>query len=394
MIETKPQRGAAAPTSMTQGGAIERMLRRSLLLLTRTSSTIQDYFDVAELAEEVGAIDVAGVTRDIAMLRQGFGAKQDTITKPTGSIERAVSELRALMDDPGATPFPTAGQEPLDAVVACSAFSRLLSAPLDETSEGELAGLLIAWRVSAEAQAADPRDHADAALPALIMSLAASQLAAFLHRNHALAFEPHGSARLLHRAARLGIGGLGPYLSGTGNIVRSGRDVLGLIVLAAGEDAVDKIEAWVAPLAAYLPVGIAEDLADELADLGMIGAVRALLQAELRRSDRVGALQRLRDAALDLGDLALALTAQHHLANLKHLDALEWRCLGDMLATVGSSEAAEAAFIRADKLAPGDPLLAARLTALRSDDFGDFTVRSGFATPEPRKQLRFARRQA
>jgi tetratricopeptide (TPR) repeat protein len=141
-------------------------------------------------------------------------------------------------------------------------------------------------------------------------------------------------------------------------------------------------------------VGIAEDLADELADLGIIGAVRALLQAELRRSDRVGALQRLRDAALDLGDLALALTAQHHLANLKHLDALEWRCLGDMLATVGSSEAAEAAFIRADKLAPGDPLLAARLTALRSDDFGDFTVRSGFATPEPRKQLRFARRQA
>ena len=391
MIGTQPKNGAAAPAPTTPNGAIDRVLRRSLLLLTRDSSTVQDRLDLAELADGVGVPDLAAIARDLAMLRQGFAADRPAIAMPTESIQRAVDELKDLMRDGAATVFATM-ERAGDAVSACAALCRLFSAPLDEVSEAELAGLLLAWRGLAESRAADPRGHADATLTDLAEVLAASELSAFLHRNHTLAFQPFGSARLLHRAARLGQGGLGPYLSHVGNIVRSGRDVLGLITLSAGEGAADAIERWVPPLAAYLPEHLAKDLTDELADLGLIGAVRALLHSTLQRSDRHGLLRRLRDAALDLGDHALAISAQHHLANLMRFNAIEWRCLGALLATSGSKDAGEAAFLHAEKLAPNDPATLEHLAALRSGDFSAFAVKAGFGTPEYRKRLRFARR--
>jgi len=393
MIEMQPKNGAAAPAPTPPGGAIDRVLRRGLLLLTRDNSTVQDRLDLAELADEVGTPDLAAALRNLAMLRQGFAADRPAIAAPTGSIECAVDELRDLIRDATSGASPAVAQVD-SAASACASLCRLFSTQLDETSEGELAGLLLAWRSLAESKAVDPRSHADAAVADLAEMLAASELSAFLHRNHALAFPPFGSARLLHRAARLGQGGLGPYLSHVGNIVRSGRDVLGLITLAAGEGAADTIERWVPPLAAYLPEHLAEDLTDELADLGLIGAVRALLHSTLQRSDRHGLLRRLRDAALDLGDDALAISAQHHLANLMRFNAIEWRCLGALLATSGSKDAGEAAFLHAEKLAPNDPATLEHLAALRTGDFSAFAVKAGFGTPEYRKRLRFARRTA
>lgn len=394
MIETQPQPDAAAPAPTVPEGAIERVLRRSILALTRDNTTTQDRLDLAELAEALGADALAAIARDIAMLRRGFGAEGPLIATPTGSIERAVGELRDLMGD-AAGAAPPAAAETMDAPAACSALCRLLSAPLDEGGEAELGALLVGWRSLADAKATDLRERSDAPLPDLAKALAASELSAFLQRNRALAFPPYGSARLLHRTARLPSGGLGPYLSSVGNIVRSGRDVLGLITLAGGEDgAADRIEVWTVPLTAYLPEHLVEDLADELADLGLIGAIFALLNATLQRTDRQGLVRRLRDAAMDLGDDALALSAQHHVVNLTRFDAVEWRCLGAMLATSGSNEAAEAAFLYADKIAPGDPTTLAHLAALRSGDFEEFAVRGGFGTPEYRKRLRFARRKA
>ena len=393
MIEMHPKNGAATPAPSPPNGAINRVLRRSLLLLTRDSSTVQDRLDLAELADEVGVPYLAAIARDLAMLRQGFAVDRPAIATPTESIQRAVDELRDLMSD-GTTTVSAAMGQADDAVSACAAFCRLFSAPLDEVSEGKLAGLLLAWRGLAESRTADPRDYADATLADLAGAFAASELSAFLHRNHTLAFQPFGSARLLHRAARLGQGGLGPYLSHVRNIVRSGRDVLGLITLAAGEGTPATIERWVPPLAAYLPEHLSEDLTDELADLGLIGAVRALLHTTLQRSDRHGLLRRLRDAALDLGDDALAISVQHHLANLMRFNAVEWRCLGAMLATAGSNDAGEAAFLHAEKLAPNDPVTVEHLAALRAGDFSAFAVTAGFGTPEYRKRLRFARRTA
>jgi len=389
MTETRVRKGGTPPAP-ARDGAIERMLRRALLLLTRDTSTVQDRLDLAELAEAVGAPGLGRLARDTAMLRQGFASAPVSIDAPLGSIERAVHELTDLIREPAS---PLAANPPgvMDATAACATFCRLLGAPLDTANEAALAGLLIAWRESAEAPQADPQGHADAGLDALSSAFAARELLAFLRRNHDIAFAPYGSARLLHRAAHLAMGGLGPYLTGVGNIVRSGRDLLGLITLAGGNP--KQVARWVVPLAAHLPEHIAIALADELADLGMIDAIRGLLAAALRRPDRLGLLRHLRDAALDLGDDVLALSAQHGVLDLAKFDAIEWRCMGDMLAAA-DADGAMAAYAYAAKVTPGDAQTISRLEAARAGDLQTFAVTGGFTTARPRQLLRFARRAA
>jgi len=68
MTETRVRKGGTPPAP-ARDGAIERMLRRALLLLTRDTSTVQDRLDLAELAEAVGAPDLGRLARDTAMLR-------------------------------------------------------------------------------------------------------------------------------------------------------------------------------------------------------------------------------------------------------------------------------------------------------------------------------------
>ena len=389
MTETRVRKGGATPAP-ARDGAIERMLRRALLLLTRDTSTVQDRLDLAELADAVGAPGLSRLARDTAMLRQGFAAEPAAIDAPLGSIERAVRELTDLIREP-ASPLAANPPGAMDATAACAAFCRLLAAPLDTANEAALAGLLIAWRELAEAPQEDPQGHAGDGLDALSSAFAARELLAFLRRNHDIAFAPYGSARLLHRAAHLAMGGLGPYLTGVGNIVRSGRDILGLITLAGGNPT--QVARWVVPLAAHLPEHIAIALADDLADLGMIDAIRGLLAAALRRPDQLGLLRHLRDATLDLGDDLLALSAQHGVLGLAKFEAVEWRCMGDMLAAA-DADGAMAAYAYAAKIAPGDAQTESRIAAARAGDLQTFAVTGGFATPRPRQLIRFARRAA
>jgi hypothetical protein len=394
MMETEACTGADAPAAAPDG-AIERLWRRSLLLLARDSSTIQDRLDLAELADAVGAPEIAQIARNTARLRAGFAPETASpLPAPEGSIDRAIAELRGLMTT-GSAQIEGKTTDALDPTVACTALCDLLEKPLDGSAEAALAGLLAAWRGLADAPPADPYALVDAGLDHLISAFATRELQAFLQRNHDLAFAPFGSPRLLHAAARIGRGALGPYCSSIGNIVRSGQDVLGLIALAAGdEDATTAVERWVVPLSAHLHETIAIALADDLADLGFIGAVRGMLTAALRRTDRIALIRHLRDAAIDLGDLTLGISAQQSLLALVRFDAIEWRCIGALFATAGDSEGADAAFQYALKLAPGDAPTRAYLTALQAGDFGAFAVTGGFATPPFRQQIRFARRAA
>lgn len=389
MTQMQPQTGAA--DSAAANPPIERLLRRSMLMLMRATATVQDRLDFAELAEAVDAPVIAAVARETAMLRQGFAPAQSR--GPRDAIARAIAELKDLMSRE-ARDAPAQRTDALDPAAACAALSRLLSASLDRAAEAELAGLLDAWRGLAETAPVNPGGQVDAPLADLLSAYATHELQAFLRRNHVLAFAPYGSARLLHDAARLGNGGLGPYFSGVGNIVRGSADVLGLIALAAGDQAAAMVEHWVVPLASGLPEIIAVAVADDLADLGMIGAVRGLLDAAARRSGQIGLMRHLRDAALDLGDDTLALSAQHEVLGRAPYDAIEWRRMGAMLASVDDRAGAEAALAYALKLVPGDKATIAQLDALNAGDFSAFAVKGGFATPLPRQRVRFARRAA
>ena len=55
-IGTQPQRGAAAPASMTPEGAIDRELHRSLSPLTSDNATVRNWLDLAELAKALARI--------------------------------------------------------------------------------------------------------------------------------------------------------------------------------------------------------------------------------------------------------------------------------------------------------------------------------------------------
>jgi hypothetical protein len=383
---------AAEPAATPSQAAIERLLRRSILLLTRPNTTVQDRLDLADLAEAVGAPGIATPMRDLARLRQGFATGAAPAELPLNSIERAVAELRGLMTDlPEIVLSTPATADAPDPVTACSALCRLLEAPLDEGAERALTNLLAGLRLDADI---DPRDHISVPLDELVAMFAGRELRAFLDCNHDLAFAPFGSAALLHRVARFGHGGLGPYLSQIANVVRSGSDVIGLIALAAGQGAVAMTRRWTVPLTAYLPDEAVSTLANELGDLGLADVLRDLTTAAGRRSQPHGLLRTLRDAALDLGDLETGISAQRVLLEKTALDAAEWRRLGDMLATAGDTMAAETAFNRALKLSPADEDAQSHLAALQGGDFGPFSIDGGFSTPMQRRQLRFARRAA
>jgi Flp pilus assembly protein TadD len=102
----------------------------------------------------------------------------------------------------------------------------------------------------------------------------------------------------------------------------------------------------------------------------------------------------LRDAALDLADIETGLAAQRAVLDRMPFDGVEWRRLGDLLATIGDITQARAAFARALQIAPGDDDVRTRLAALDAYDFDLFAVRAGFATPAGRRELRTARRGA
>lgn len=393
IIEQQPTGTAALADENASAAAIDRLLRRSLLMLARDAATVQDKIDFASLADAVSASDAAEVARAAAMLRQGFRDAQADIPAPHSSIARAVAELRAIMaTTPGHA--VAARVEAVDPIAACLLLTRLLAAPLDRDNEETLAGLLAAWRGLADADPVGGGQHVDEALSGLISAFATFELQAFLNRNHALAFAPSGSARLLHHSARLAPGGLGPYFSGVANIVRGAEDVLGLIALAAGNDAQAMVALWVVPLAHSLPEGTTIALADELADLGLVGAIRGLLHMAVRRTDRVGLIRCLRDAALDLGDEMLALSAQEAVIARAPFDVVEWRCLAAMLATAKAAEAAEAALDYAAKLSPDDAHIQTDLVSVKAGNLAEIAIDGGFGTPLRRKKIRSARRLA
>lgn len=390
MTSTSARTAPASPSSSFEG-PIARMLRRALLQVARPISTTQDRLDLAELAEEVGRTDIAEVARLAASLRQGCPEATEG-KEASHAIERAVSELKSLMA-PAPTPPPIVVAPAHDPIAACRSLAALLAAPLDADGEAALAGLLAGWRdLATMPDASETRVDAD--LPTLLSGFARRELLDFLRRNHDLAYGTCGSARLLHRTARLGQGALGPYLTQIGNVVRSGRDILGLITLAAGDDALAEIDTWVVPLATHLRAEDAAELVDELADLGLLRAVANLLDAAVSRTDRGALLPRLRDALLDLGERTTALRAQRRLVELTPLDAAEWCRLGDLLASENETDEAAAAFDHAFRIAPTDDKIAAHRAAWRNGTFDEFVVTQGFATPRMRQLTRLTRRAA
>ena len=168
-------------------------------------------------------------------------------------------------------------------------------------------------------------------------------------------------------------------------LVRGSRDLLALIQFAAGRPHRETLERWAVLLSVHMDGGALNDLAHELADLGLVRALWGLLNRAVRaaegdpdgqprRPPDIGLLWTLRDAGLDNGDLDLAVQAQRHVVRWSSRSAAEHLVLGELEATAGRRQEAEASLLAALRFSPNpgpapqgarDRLLALRRRGVR-----------------------------
>ena len=415
--------------------AFAAAVRRALLRCAGGDAPVQDQLDAAEMVLAAGLADAARTLYDVAFvcmgfhparLRQQYGIIACTslwgpadpdraVPSPAGpghQAAAAVAELRQLMATADLVPLPPDGAgvrseyakaaepaAPDGLTTLCSRLHMLLRQPGDVGTLTRLGNVLAQLRgLHLDRPGSGAARHAGAPLDVLCAEVAREGLRGFLGRNRDLAYAPFGSAGLLHGAARLGLGGLGPYLSGTARLTRHSRDLLGLIQLADGSPGLqDRWDRWAVLLSQHWPDPALHELLHDLADAGLMRAVWGIAERAALRPGPVpdpGLLWCLRDAGLDTGDMALAVRAQRLVVRSRADQANEWVVLGEVEAAAGNLAAAERAFATALGIDRDHRIGRQRLAALREDRTGDFVPVEGYGTPQGRKLARLRRRAA
>ena len=231
--------------------------------------------------------------------------------------------------------------------------------------------------------------------------LGRSALQSYILDVHDFAVPPLGSPALLHALARVSEAGVGGRGARRGAPPRPARAARARLPRARGRPLPPAPAAQrtrgVLLLAQRAPAWLRREMVDELADLGLGGPLRALMDAALRapghRRDREF-LQRLRDAALDLGDLQLGWDAQRLLAEGWSEDRNEWQALADIAAYRRDFAEAEELFGKALSLDPGAEHARACLEALRAGEHGRFANPGGFGSSPERRRLRAERAES
>lgn len=444
--------GGAGNARRAAAALSDAAARKALLLCADPSASLQDQLDCAELLDAVGLGGGAQQLRDAAWWPLGVfpvrgtaagagralagpAAGQGPTPSSPSSVAAAIAQFRSLVV--GVRDLPPllrdgcsiAGEAPVTGALtgahpACEEqdhadsgpaasidlFEHLRAAlqqPLDPPADmsaataepGRLDAVLARLQADVlDAPAFEARRHVGADLSLLCAGVVADRLRSFFAGVSDLAYAPFGSPGLFHAAARLDAGGLGPWFANVPRVVRGARDVFALVQLAAAPDGSaddDALERWSFLLSQHMPDAMLQELVDELADMGLMRAVRGILERRARRPDLRQAdllLRRVRDAGLDEGDLDLALQAQRLVVEGKPAEALEWIALGEVEATAGNRAAAEEAFAAGLRLDPTNGNAARFLEALREGWPEEYWVGSGFGTPLGRKRLRRLRR--
>ena len=430
-----PETGAGTHAASRAGGSAggaETMLRIALVRLADERATIQDCLDIADLAHELGRAEVARMLFAVAFLRRGFDPasvrEQRRITAETGladvarwpqddrggtasgvGIAVALEELGRLMalDLPRLEP-PTI--VPPSATEVTPPALNLVELDVPTFERGavlalaeQLCDALRNSDVPALERLLDQAgDHVASLAPIpltgfmgdpleqLAAALTLDQLRRFFLRHHDLCWAPFGAAGLLAATARLRPGALGPYLAAVQHLIRTPRDLFGLVEKVGGARRRDDVERWIVLLSTHLDDDTRVLVTDELGDRGMIGALAGMLRQAMRGGDAASYFPRaIRDAALDLGEIALAARAQAFIAQGDRTNVDEWVMLGEILGSAGLDQAAEVALIHACRIAPADDeATPARLAALRERRFDAYRVLAGFASPPWRVALR------
>ncbi len=412
-------------------------IRRALLRAGLDGAPLQDDMDCAEVAFTCGRREMARMLYGLVFLRVGFSATglafQRDVGARTGlwgemsaeprrplpmasgfSVDLAIIELRGLMALKAAAPMPAevswslAGDSqarridpPMETTLASSVGR--VSASLQDVPQLEANGSLpeVLRDLADELESLPPvrlEACVGESLERLAMTHAVMGLRRFLLETRDLIDATGPCVPLFQEAGRLDPSVLGPYFANLRLIIRSARDIFGLIELASGGKLTNReVQGWCVLLSGRLPVAEMLSFIEELGDRGMTETLRAVL---IRASKQAPTPQwrevlwRIRDCCLDIGELAVAADAQHLIALRDPLNAVEWTILGDIRGSLEDRTAAEGAFGRCLLLNPHDETPRHRITALRSGSFDAFKVYGGYTTSPARRRLRRARAQA
>lgn len=382
---------------------------------------------LGEWASRLAASEVedgAALLADVAALYQGFSPQAEasrqsgdpSFSRPFGHrplpasehmMRRTLAELGELagmLNKPADRAIPTAPPNsgaPVDVAESARALRHLLEQPWSPEDGAELAALLARLAgVERGLPTLDYRNFAPAPLTVLVPAIATVALLDFVLSMRDLWASPLGSPELLHRAARLDEAGLGPYL---GNVDRLAPDSRSLIALARlahdnGEQAGKRklgLEQWIGLLSRGCGERLLLEIVDDLGDVAAHEALSVILERIASRHvmafDPV-VVTRVRDAALDNGDYALAARAQQAVVHFKADDRLENLILGEIEASGGHFARAARIFRHWLARSPNDPDLRKRLEAAEAERFDKFFIERGFGSPSARQVVRLHRR--
>ena len=407
----------------------QMQLQRAVLSAQQNGALTQDLLDAAELALAGDMRATAATLYGVVALERGASAQtfallyeanrafgwwevaNEQAASPCGNaIDIAADELRALVGL-----RPVLAPPPTDLTIALCTLPQVPTAVTPEivpnstelmrrvidmlqlmpaalrqgTLYRELAPLADELRLL-DAQLIEAHVHLPVAELAAMLALERVRL--FVVRNWELLTAVPQPA-LVDAAARLNPAGLGPYFSNVRMLLRTRQDFLAQIEAVLDEDGhPDQLECWALLLSSHLGPGEIADLTEELGDRAMLRALRGLLFRIVRTGqagDAIEAVRRLRDAGLDLGDVALAAEAQCLIVQRSSTDATEWQLLGSIQATMGAHEKAECSLSHALFLRPDDETTRVRLALLKLGR--PFLIESGLKSSAATRQLRLAR---
>lgn len=394
-------------------------LRQALLRCAGDGGSWQDAADCAGLLDAAGHAGAARLLRTAASLPLGFAPQPTQHDGADGTMLGAAAaqlgQVLASVRDAEAVPHarhegddgPSKSRsgdrrgdraqapDPEGLADLCDRLRTTLGQPFALARE-ELEAVLGRLRQEVvDAPSFGAARHVGADVATLGAGVAFDRLRSFLVQVSDLAYGPFGSPAVFHAASRLGAAGLGPWFLDAGSVVREAGDVFGLVRLAAAtttasgrvDDAT--LERWAFLLSLHVPDALLHDVVNELADMGLMRAVRRICARVAQQpAKHAHVLRCIRDAGLDTGDVELALTVQRLLVRISPDNSAEWVALGEVEAAAGNEVEAEDAFVFGLDLDPQNKAGRERLATLRTDGVGACAARGGFGTGLGRKALR------
>lgn len=363
------------------------VLRREIARCLMPSATTGDLTDCADLARALGEDGIDEALRRVTCLLQGATRKRSPhASSARFTTDTAIEELRSLMAAdadaasaaPGSSPPGASSGDDDPGPHLVTLFGKIAAA-IDNGDVEPFSRHMSEAEPIADRMASLASDASSLSLIELAAVVVGRHLASFRSNHHILYTSPFGSPALLMASAHLPQGSLGPYLSGVERLIRKPSDLFGMVGLAARDRSGVDQERWVVLLASKLGQDGRRDLIGQMATRRMASGLRGMLHIERCRLDAShDNLCLVRDMAIDMADLPLAIEAQLTVVERQPYSAVQQIIVAELYGTSGQVEQARDALKAALEMEPKNRAALARMEALVTDRFQRYHANRGY----------------